>query len=47
MSCFFSANLSFISGVNHGTEDTERIVFDWIFLFAESGIKDVIKLRFS
>ena len=36
-----------ISGVNHGTEETERLVFDGICLSSESLIKDVIKLKFS
>ena len=50
MNCvfFFCESFFLISSVSHGTEDTERLVFDGICLSAESWIKDVmIKLKFS
>ena len=47
MSFVFPVNLSLISGVIHGTELTERLLFDGMCVSTESLINDVIRLKFS
>ena len=44
---FFLRIFLLISGVIHGTEETERLVFDGMCLSAESWRKDVIRSKFS